>query len=71
MSDDRIIIPADVAAKLEMIPNTGRRATKSWHPWQDKILLDYWESKDKRALAKLIGRSETSCRNRYRELSGG
>lgn len=56
--------------ELENLPDTkcGTRE-HHWTAQEDGILLNYWNRKDKRAVARAIGVCEGTARARYKELT--
>lgn len=65
-----IIIPSDILEELEKVPSNKKGCSLiKWKDWEDKILLEYWKTKNKEKLSKLIGHCLSSCRNRFRELN--
>ena len=62
-------IASDLLAQLEALPD--KRAGGYRHQWSaadDAALLRYWDTKPQRMVAKLIGVSENTARNRIQEL---
>ena len=67
-----VTIPDDILKRLEKVKDAkiGCGGHK-WKPWEDEVLRKFWQKKDKRELAKLIGVHVNTARNRYKELMGG
>jgi len=65
-------IPDDILERLAKIePSQIGYGGKKWLPWEDKVLLENWEKKNKRELASLLGVHENTARTRYRKLTEG
>ncbi len=66
-----VTIPDDILQRIEKVKDAkiGCWGHK-WKPWEDEVLRKFWQKKDKRELAKLIGVHVNTARNRYKELMG-
>lgn len=66
-----VSLPTDLLAELMAAPDCkkGGPGTR-WTPEIDRLLLQFWPIKYKADVARIMGFSETTCRARYRELSG-
>jgi hypothetical protein len=68
---ESVEIPQDVHEQLEQVEDVQIGPPRAkWQDWEDKVLLDYWEKKPKREVARTLGKSEEVCRRRYRWLTG-
>ena len=56
-------------SKFEDLPNSKDREGFVFEPWMDEALKRFWMVKNQHAVAKLIGCSTNTCRDRYRELT--
>lgn len=63
------MIPDEIMQKIESLPDarTGGRE-KEFTPWQDTVLLKYWNQKKQHDISKIVGHCVQSCRSRYQEL---
>ena len=75
MSDERertasgVVITEDLMARIMALPD--RKSGTPAHVWtesEDKALLAGWKDKGQGAVAKVIGLSIGSCRDRYKVL---
>lgn len=61
-------LPEDVVAKLESLCSPGKKKMHVWTKEHDAILLRYWKIKRKVDVAKVIGKTDKICRERYEYL---
>lgn len=70
--DITVEIPPEVLEGLNKIPDRSQRYRKIvWEPWEDAVLLTYWGVKRHRDISKLLKKSQNTCLERYRHLTGG
>ena len=65
---EEAIIPEHVKEALERIPDKRTNTRKTFEPWQDRVILEYYETKPLPDLGKICGCSEVTIRKRYKEL---
>jgi len=65
---EEVVIPAHVKDALERIPDKRTNKKKTFEPWEDKIILEYYEIKPVPEIGKICGCSEFTVRKRYKEL---
>jgi len=63
-------ISKEMQAKIDQIKDATRSFPKSFTPEQDAIILTYYEKKEKKELAELVGVCISTMRKRYKELTG-
>jgi len=63
----KAIISAEMLSKLEALQD-GTTGKIIFTPKEDEIILQFWEKKNKAELSKLLGYSENTIRNRFKEL---
>jgi DNA-directed RNA polymerase specialized sigma24 family protein len=68
---ETITISDEIRALLDALPDKNERAGFPFTQEHDAILLNYWQTKSQKEIARIIGCSETSARRRYRLLTGG
>lgn len=68
-SNKTIKLPKDLVAELDALPN-GIKHNVVWTPQMDQILMQYWEKKNKSAVAKVIGVCYEVCRQRWIQIGG-
>jgi len=57
---------------LEALPKRQVGGPRFEHTAEtDALLLEHWPRANRHQVAKLLGMSENTARNRYRELTGG
>lgn len=55
---------------INALPEKSKGGSKSvWTEEMDKALLAGWTAKDQRLVAKVLGLSPNTCRDRYRRLT--
>ena len=64
----KAIISAEMLSKLEALQN-GTVGKVIFTPEEDEMILQFWEKKNKAELSKLLGYSENTIRNRFKELN--
>ena len=71
MTDITIEIPPEVIDRLEAVRCRKHPNARTWKPWEDKLLTDYWTHPDyqHKDLAEIIGVSLNTALKRYRELT--
>ena len=64
-------IPEEIRKKLDALPDIdGRGVLKLWKPWEDKIILEYYDKKSKEKIGEILGVSNKLVVKRYKELTG-
>ena len=64
-------IPEAIKAQLEALPDVDSRGkTKIWEPWEDRIILEYYDKKAKADLGKVLRVCSKSVVKRYKQLTG-
>lgn len=65
-------IPGDLLARIEALPDrVGHLRGRAWTPEEDAALLKYWPIKTQADLARALGVSIGTARDRYKLLTRG
>lgn len=65
---ESVTIPSEIAEALDSLPERNDSRKMVLEPWIDDALRQYWNSKRKADVAKMLGVSENVLRRRAREL---
>jgi len=65
----KLDIDPAILAQFDALPNSKYDVRFRWTDQLDALLLRYWPKKRKVDVAKLIGTSESKCRERWEELT--
>ena len=66
-----IPLSAEMQAKFETLPDVRWLGQRDFTAEEDAVLLRYWPVKVKAQVAKMLGRSDRVCRDRFIELTRG
>ena len=68
-SYDKIIveIDQDIIDRFEALEEP-KQVTGWWTPEREALLMKYWPIKRHAEVAKLLGKSDTTCRRKYEQL---
>ena len=60
-----------IRLEIESLPDAKDTKPKKFTPEHDAILLEFWNKKSKKDIARIIGYAECTLRKRYEELTRG
>lgn len=66
---ETVVISKEMLAKIDSLRDTERTPPKQFSIEQDAIMLKYYEKKNKKDLAELLGVCQSTMRKRYKELT--
>jgi hypothetical protein len=64
----KIIIPAQLARELELLPNKRNNKAIEWATWENEAILKFGKVKSFGKIAQVLSKRETAVRLRYHEL---
>ena len=69
--DRRLAIQVDagVLAEFEALPKGNPNWQRPFTPQEDCLLRRFWPTRNHAAVARKLGRSDTTCLKRFRELT--
>ena len=67
----KVDIDPRILDELEALPDAAGGALRhEWTAGEDAVLLKYWETKRQVDVARVLGLSTNTCRERWRQLTG-
>jgi hypothetical protein len=65
-----VSMDAETLRRLEELPDAHSTRKREFTVEEDAVILKYWPVKNKDDVSRILGLSENTVRNRYKELKG-